>query len=975
MSSEIEQLVVKISADARALEKAMKDAKDTVDDFGKNTANTLKKVGAAFSSVGKSLTKYVTAPLSAFAAVGVQAFTSFETNLTKATAIMDVTTEDIAAMKAEAIRMGNTTVTSSQAAAEGYFFLASAGLSAKESVQALSIVNNAAIAGNFDLATATDLITDAQSALGLMVGDTATKMENMIMVSDVLVRANTMANATVEQFATSLTTKAGAALKNVGKSIQEGTAVLAVYADQGVKAQLAGNNLSRTLLLLQQTALKNAKAYDAANVKVFDGTGKMRHMADIVKDLEVHTAGMSDELKAAKLAQLGFTAEVQAAVLPLLGTSEQIKQYEKNLKEATGFTEDVAGKQQETFGAQMKMLWNQIRNVAMEIGNKLVPMIKTLANWVKGLIEWWNGLNETVKTVIFWTGAFLAALGPILIAIGSLLGMIAAAILGYVAFTLVLKSGIIAQMASAAAQWLLNAAIAAAPFAIFAVGVAAVWKLSSAIYNANADVQKLNQEMEKSGNLQSRLMEITRKGYEETNKEIESLKNPEDKFKRLSKELELAKRNAKGTSDSVARLGKTAEESAPTMLSLYQAGKAVHQTNLNMLKETEERLEMQRDRVQELQDQYNQAKQDLEEYNAIAERTGMDADQFLLIREQHEALEKMNEELEEQAATVGMTAGEIEIWRAKQAGANEETIKELELMEEKNAGFRQQIEQYNEAKKAAEDLAAAEKDRLKANEDTVDEMQKEIETFGMSSRQRRIYEMETRGATKAQLEFAKAQDAYLTEQEKKDKLMKKGEQLTKSLRTEEEKLKDGEEELKKMLQEGAIDLETYSRGMEKLHEKSKKEFKVKFKVSGVDAVIAGSADAAARLEEFRALQKKGGGEEKVDFKKQGRDIQLAHRAGQAVTGGQTQVEKDLDKARANVAAERIIGTGSGSGPKLRDLAGPDAGNFGRWKPKEASGSAAAPELSSMDNYLEQIKDSPEKLSEQNLLVVEPAGLA
>ena len=74
MSSEIEQLVVKISADARALEKAMKDAKDTVDDFGKNTANTLKKVGAAFSSVGKSLTKYVTAPLSAFAAVGVQAF-------------------------------------------------------------------------------------------------------------------------------------------------------------------------------------------------------------------------------------------------------------------------------------------------------------------------------------------------------------------------------------------------------------------------------------------------------------------------------------------------------------------------------------------------------------------------------------------------------------------------------------------------------------------------------------------------------------------------------------------------------------------------------------------------------------------------------------------------------------------------------------------------------------------------------------
>jgi len=91
----------------------------------------------------------------------------------------------------------------------------------------------------FDMARATDLLTDAQSALGLTIRDDAiANMEEMVRVSDVLVRANTLANASVEQFSVALTTKSGAALRALNKDMEEGVAVLAAFADQGIKGEV-----------------------------------------------------------------------------------------------------------------------------------------------------------------------------------------------------------------------------------------------------------------------------------------------------------------------------------------------------------------------------------------------------------------------------------------------------------------------------------------------------------------------------------------------------------------------------------------------------------------------------------------------------------------------------------------------------------------------------------------------------------------
>ena len=348
------------------------------------TADTKKLSGVTqgLDQLGKAATLALAAVAAVGAAVAVASvreFAKFDGALQKSVSIMgdlsNVMRDDMAeAAKAVAL---NTTFSAEQAA-ESFFFLASAGLDAEQSIGALPQVAAFAQAGMFDMALATDLLTDAQSALGLSVDDTQQNMENMTRVSDVLVKANTLANASVQQFSTSLTTKAGTALKALGKDVEEGVAVLAVFADQGIKAELAGNQLAIVLRDLTTKAIKNKDAFRDMGVSVFDADGEMRNIADVIGDLEVAMEGMSDETAKATLLQLGFTDKSVSAIQALLGQSEAIKAYEGDLRSAGGTTQEIADKQLKTFNAQLSLLQSAFIDVAISIGEQITPALQKL---------------------------------------------------------------------------------------------------------------------------------------------------------------------------------------------------------------------------------------------------------------------------------------------------------------------------------------------------------------------------------------------------------------------------------------------------------------------------------------------------------------------------------------------------------------------------------------------------------------------
>ena len=376
-------------------------AKAQMNNLGKKTDESGGKL-SKFGTVAKIGAVAVGTVLVKALSEATRQFIDFEDKLNQSLAIMQTTEEQQLAMARASRQVAIESRISASESAEAFFFLASAGLDAEQSISALPQVTKFAQAGMFDMALATDLATDSQSALGLTVKDAEQNLTNLTRVTDVLVKANTLANASVQQFAEALTTKSGSALKVANKQIEEGVAVLSAFADRGVKGAEAGEKLNQLIRDTTRAVGKNADVFKQYNIDILDNEGNLKNLADVIEELDRGMEGMSDQQKAVLLDQLGLNRGVADAVKILSGAGDQIRAYEQALSDAGGTTEDVANKQIESLKGQSELLGSKFDELGMRVVDVLVPALKSAVEqlnlFLDGLLKIGDGTHETGDT-------------------------------------------------------------------------------------------------------------------------------------------------------------------------------------------------------------------------------------------------------------------------------------------------------------------------------------------------------------------------------------------------------------------------------------------------------------------------------------------------------------------------------------------------------------------------------------------------
>lgn len=434
----------------------------------------LAKAGASMTKIGQGLTTKVTVPIVGLGAMAVKTFADFDSAMTNSLSIQEGVSADMRKrMETTAREIAKTTTFSAKEAAEGYYFLASAGLSAEQQIAALPQVARFAAAGNFDLARATDLATDAQSALGLSVKDPDQNLKNLTRTTDVFSRASQLANASIEQFAIAMTNKAGTALRNSNKSIEEGTAVLALFADQGIKAEAAGTMLATTLSDLPKAAVKNADEFRRLGVEVFDSSGNLRNMADIADSFTAALGPMSDEQRTAALQAMGLNKQVADSIRTMIGGGDAIRRYQGELEAAGGATQRVADKQLQSFTAKLKILRSQFEDVAITVAPIIIDnFITPVVGGLEKLAGWLGKLTPTQQKWAVGLAAAAAAAGPLLLVVGKFVTT-AAALSTALKGATAAQTGLNAAQAAGKATMLTNP-IFLAVAAIAALGAAVV---------------------------------------------------------------------------------------------------------------------------------------------------------------------------------------------------------------------------------------------------------------------------------------------------------------------------------------------------------------------------------------------------------------------------------------------------------------------------------------------------------------------
>ena len=82
----------------------------------------------------------------------------------------------------------------------------------------------------------------------------------------------------------------------------------------------------------------------------------------------------------------------------------------------------MAATMQDNLAGQITILKSQLEELAISIGEILMPYIRQIVGWIQGLVDWLNSLDEGTKKIIVTVAFVAAALGPVLIVIGKVVG-------------------------------------------------------------------------------------------------------------------------------------------------------------------------------------------------------------------------------------------------------------------------------------------------------------------------------------------------------------------------------------------------------------------------------------------------------------------------------------------------------------------------------------------------------------------------
>jgi TP901 family phage tail tape measure protein len=421
----LQREIVETEAELRRLEAEAARSNSTLGKMGE-VGSKLENVGNKITNVGKKVMVVSTA-VAAAGGAAVKTAADFESSMSQVQATMGITSKSMStlngksvntmdALKKLAKEMGSKTAFSASQCAEALNYLALAGYDTQEMADTLPTVLNLAAAGNLDLAKASDMVTDAMSALGMKTKD-ANKMV------DQMAKTASSTNTSVGQLGEGILT-IGATAKTVKGGTAELNTALGILANNGIKGAEGGTHLRNVILSLQNPTDKAAKTMDSLGVSVFDSQGNMRSLNDILGDLNKSMAGMTSEEKANIISKIFNKTDLSSVNALLANTGSTWEDLQTSIENSGGAAQKMADTQLDNLSGQLTILKSAVEGFAISIGEALMPTIKNIVAKLQSFVNWLNSLDEGTRQVIVKIGLFVAALGPALVIIGTMISKV-----------------------------------------------------------------------------------------------------------------------------------------------------------------------------------------------------------------------------------------------------------------------------------------------------------------------------------------------------------------------------------------------------------------------------------------------------------------------------------------------------------------------------------------------------------------------
>lgn len=342
--------------DGSGIKKGIEDINGTA----KSGFSKFSEIGKNALSVfaGNMLTEVASQAKNAAGAV-LDIGMSFESGMSKVEAISGATGEDLAALTDKAKEMGAKTKFSATESAEAMQYMAMAGWKTGDMLNGIEGIMNLAAASGEDLATTSDIVTDALTAFGLSAQDST-------HFADILAQASSNANTNVSMMGETFKYVAPVA-GAMGYSAEDVALAVGLMANSGIKASQAGTSLRSILTRMAKPTKEVQTAMDQLGVSITDSDGNMKSLHEIMDELRTGFSGLSEAEKTNMAAALGGQ-EAMSGLLAIVNASDgDYQKLTDSIKNCDGAAANMAETMQNNLGGQLTILGSTAKNLALEI--------------------------------------------------------------------------------------------------------------------------------------------------------------------------------------------------------------------------------------------------------------------------------------------------------------------------------------------------------------------------------------------------------------------------------------------------------------------------------------------------------------------------------------------------------------------------------------------------------------------------------
>ena len=457
MSVNMGQAVGYLDLDTSKFKTGLKSALADLKTFQSQTATNKDKLAAfssAATSAGRSLTKGLTVPIAGMGAAAVAVTAKFDAGMSKVQAISGATSKEMEQLRAKAKEMGAQTKFSATESAEAFNYMAMAGWKTNDMLDGIEGIMNLAAASGEDLATTSDIVTDALTAFGLSAKDST-------HFADVLAAASSNANTNVSMMGETFKYVAPVA-GALGFSVEDVSTAIGLMANSGIKGSQAGTALRNIFTRMAKPTAESARVMKQLGVSVTDSSGKMKDFDTIMGDLRKGFAGLSEAEKAQAASALAGQ-EGMSGLLAIVNSSDKdFNKLKDSIYNADGASQQMAETMMDNLPGAITLAKSALEGLGIRIGEVITPAVTKVVRVFTSFISWLSQASDGAVRFAVGMGVILASIGPVLMITGTLTRQVLTLIEAYNMLSKVMAGKTVAGFIKAAAAKAKDAAMTVA---------------------------------------------------------------------------------------------------------------------------------------------------------------------------------------------------------------------------------------------------------------------------------------------------------------------------------------------------------------------------------------------------------------------------------------------------------------------------------------------------------------------------------